>query len=191
MISAIPPALVKSEDNPEGGDIAGYDRIRRHIESDRYAYLETFVRNHNNFGILPRDVVSEDKTRADFASASRSSYQSMRYTVDAWLEDFRSDLKATQVPLLSIHGDHDQMLPLAVSAARIPGLMPTARLLVIKDGPHGLIWTHAEQVNQAMLEFLSEPTGREESALLQNLSLADKESVSLPLSSLVPELATR
>ncbi len=73
----------------------------------------------------------------------------------------------------------------------MPGLMPTARLLVIKDGPHGLIWTHAEQVNQAMLEFLSEPTGQQESALLQNLSLADKESVSLPLSSLVPELATR
>ncbi len=191
MIAAIPPALVKSENNPEGADIAIFDDIRRRIEADRFNYLETFVREHNNFGILPPEMISEGKTRADFASASQSSYQAMRYTVDAWLEDFRDDLKATRVPILSIHGDHDQMLPLAVSADRIPGLVPTARLLVIKDGPHGLIWTHAEQVNQAMLEFLSEPTGQEETALLQSLSLADRESVSLPLSSLVPEIATR
>ena len=148
--------VMKTEDNPEGGDIAVYDDIRRRIELDRYAYLDKFVRDHNIFGILPRDVISEDKTHADFVSASRSTYQAMRYTVDAWLEDFRPDLRNSQVPMLSLHGDHDQMLPLAVSAARIPGLVPSARLQVIEDGPHGLIWTHAEEVNSALLQFLDD-----------------------------------
>ena len=156
MIAAIPPALVQTDDNPEGGPIAVYDDIRHRIETDRYAYLEKFVRDHNNFGILPRDIIGEDKTRADFLSAARSSYPAMRYTVDAWLEDFRPDLKNTTVPLLSLHGDHDQMLPLAVSAARIPGLVPSARLHVVKDGPHGLIWTHAEEVNRVLIQFLGE-----------------------------------
>ena len=70
------------------------------------------------------------------------------------LEDFREDVKQIQVPTLVIHGDSDQIVPLASSGARIPGLVPSAQLHVIKDGPHGLIWTHAAEVNTAILNFL-------------------------------------
>ena len=63
-------------------------------------------------------------------------------------------MKAITVPTLVIHGDADAIVPLEVSGGRIPALVPTAKLEVIKGGPHGLIWTHAPEVNSALLRFL-------------------------------------
>ena len=78
----------------------------------------------------------------------------MLFCVDAWLEDFRDDVKQIKVPTLVIHGDADKIIPLENSGARIPQLVPTAKLHAIKDGPHGLTWTHAAEVNTALLNFL-------------------------------------
>lgn len=153
FISAITPALRKDGANPEGADPKIFDGIKENIEKDRYAFLQSFGKNFYNQSLLSH-AVSDAKLQADFVVASQSSYQAMLFTVDAWLEDFRDDVKQITVPTLVIHGNSDQIVPLEVSGQRMPALIPSAKLHVVDGGPHGLIWTHAAEVNKALLEFL-------------------------------------
>jgi non-heme chloroperoxidase len=74
--------------------------------------------------------------------------------VSAWLTDFRKDLASFDIPTLVIHGDSDRTLPLSASGQATHALVKDSRLVVVKDGPHGLTWTHAEQVNHELLSFL-------------------------------------
>lgn len=153
FLSSIAPALRKDGNNPEGVDPAVFEQIKGQIEADRFDMLQNFAKLFYNYGLLQHSV-SQAKLDADFAVASHSSYNAMLFCVDAWLEDFRQDVKQIQVPTLAIHGDADKIVPLEASGARIPSLVPSAKLRVIKDGPHGLIWTHAAEVNTALLQFL-------------------------------------
>ncbi len=153
FLSSIAPALRKDGGNPEGADPSVFEGIKGQIETDRYDFLQGFLKMFYNQGVLSHPV-SEAKLQADFGVGSHSSYQAMLFCVDAWLEDFREDLKQVKVPTLVVHGDADQIVPLANSGARMPGLVPTAKLHVVEGGPHGLIWTHAAEVNTALLKFL-------------------------------------
>ena len=153
FISAITPALRKDGGDPEGIDPKTFEGIKAAIENDRYDFLQSFGKLFYSQGLLTH-AVSEAKLQADFVVASQSNYGAMLFTVDAWLEDFRADIKQITVPTLVIHGDDDKVIPLENSGARMPELIPSAKLHVVKGGPHGLIWTHAAEVNTAMLEFL-------------------------------------
>ena len=153
FISSIAPALRKDGGNPEGVDPSTFDGMKGMIEKDRYDLLQSFGKMFYNQSLL-KHAVSDAKLQADFLVASQSSYQAMLFCVDAWLEDFREDVKQITVPTLVIHGNDDQIIPLANSGARIQGLVPSAKVHVVQDGPHGLIWTHAHEVNVALLDFL-------------------------------------
>ncbi len=153
FLSSIAPALRKDGSNPDGVDPAIFEQIKGMIEKDRFDYLQTFTKMFYNQSVLSH-AVSQGKLDADFVVASQAAYHAMLFCVDAWLEDFRDDVKQIQVPTLVIHGDADKIIPLANSGARIPQLVPSARLHVVQNGPHGLIWTHAAEVNTALLEFL-------------------------------------
>jgi non-heme chloroperoxidase len=72
----------------------------------------------------------------------------------AWLTDFRDDLPRIDVPALVIHGDADRILPIAVMGIPLSRSIKRARFVAVKGGPHGLLWTHAEQVNAELVEFL-------------------------------------
>lgn len=153
FISSIAPALRKDGNNAEGVDPSIFEQIKGMIEADRFDQLQGFLKLFYNYGVLSHSV-SQGKLEADFIVASQSSYQAMLFCVDAWLEDFRADVKQIKVPTLVIHGGADKIVPLENSGGRIPALVPSAKLHVIKDGPHGLLWTHAAEVNTALLEFL-------------------------------------
>lgn len=153
FISSIAPALRKDGQNPEGVDSTVFEGIKANIEEDRFDFLQSFFKMFYNQKLLAHSV-SEAKLQADFQVAALSSYQAMLFCVDAWLEDLRGDMKEIRVPTLVIHGDADQIVPLQASGARLPALIPSAKLHVVKDGPHGLIWTHAAEVSKALLEFL-------------------------------------
>ncbi len=75
--------------------------------------------------------------------------------VDAWLEDFRADIAQITIPTLVIHGDADQILPIDATGKRTAALIPGAQFHVVVGGPHGLNWTHATEVNKALLAFIA------------------------------------
>jgi len=72
----------------------------------------------------------------------------------AWREDFRADLARITVPVLIVQGAQDRVMPLAVTGNRLAILLADARLVVIPEGPHAIMWTHAAEVNRALLGFL-------------------------------------
>jgi non-heme chloroperoxidase len=75
--------------------------------------------------------------------------------VDAWVEDFRQDIPRNTVPTLILHGDADRILPPDASSRRQAKMIKNARLVEIKGGPHGVLWTHAEQINSELMKFLA------------------------------------
>ena len=75
--------------------------------------------------------------------------------VDAWIEDFRSDLSRNDVPTLILHGDADRILPPDATSRRQAKLLRKGAFLELAGGPHGVLWTHAEEVNRALIEFLA------------------------------------
>ena len=74
--------------------------------------------------------------------------------IATWETDFRADLPKIDVPVLVIQGDADRILPFPSTGQRLPGLISDMQLVVINGGPHAIAWTHADQVNQALLTFL-------------------------------------
>jgi pimeloyl-ACP methyl ester carboxylesterase len=75
--------------------------------------------------------------------------------IDAWIEDFRQDVARNTVPTLILHGDADRALPADATARRQVKLIKNAKYVELKDGPHGVLWTHAEQVNAELVKFLA------------------------------------
>ena len=76
--------------------------------------------------------------------------------VSAWLEDFRADLGKIDIPTLVIHGDSDRILPIAATGKPAHERIAGSKLIVVEDGPHGITWTHASQVNNELLSFFKE-----------------------------------
>ena len=74
--------------------------------------------------------------------------------MDTWLTDFRADLPKIDVPMLVVHGTEDRILPFESTAARLPGLIANLELVPVDGGPHNIGWTHPDEVNGALLEFL-------------------------------------
>ncbi len=154
FMAAIPPFLLKTPDNPAGVDGSVFDGIKQAINLDRPAFLSKFFADFYNVDTLKGKLVSDEVVRLSWNVGAGASPKGTLDCVSAWLTDFRSDLKRIDVPTLVIHGDADRILPLTATGARTPELVKGSRLVVIKDGPHGLSWTHAEQVNRELLAFL-------------------------------------
>jgi len=163
IISGVPPFLLKTPDNPEGVDGSVFEGIKKAIVADRYAFFTDFFKNFYNTDLLLGKRVSEQAVQASWNIAAGASATASLACVPTWYEDFRNDLNRVDVPTLVIHGDADRILPIAASGLRTAKLIKGARLLVVKDGPHCITWTHAEQVNGGLLEFL----GKEKEALKQ------------------------
>jgi len=155
FMSSIAPALRRSADNPEGVDPKVFESIKQAIEADRFAFLETFLSNFYNKKLLFNTRISDAAIHASFNVGSASSYHAFLNCVDAWLEDFRGDIAQIKIPTLVIHGDSDQILPIDATGKRTAALIPGAQLHIVEGGPHGLNWTHATEVNKALLEFIA------------------------------------
>jgi non-heme chloroperoxidase len=154
LIGAIPPFLLKRDDNPEGVDRQVFEDMKATILEDRYAHLKQFLDTFYNVDVLAPERVSEPAWQASFQVAAAASPHATYACVDSWLEDFRGDLGAFDVPTLVIHGTDDRILPIAATSDRLPALIADVRLVRVQGGPHAIGWTHADEVNRALLEFL-------------------------------------
>jgi non-heme chloroperoxidase len=154
FVAAVTPYLLKAADNAEAVDVGVFDGIRAALNADRVAFLASFFENFYNADALRGKRLSDEVVRLSWTIAAGASPKGTHDLVAAWGTDFRADLKRIAVPTLIVHGDADRIVPLEVSGQRMPALVKGSRLVVIKGGSHGLNWTHAEELNQALLEFL-------------------------------------
>ena len=156
IISGVPPYLLKTADNPEGVDASVFAGIEKAVAADRYAFFTEFFKNFYNTDQYLGTRVSEQAVQSSWNIAASSSATASLACVPTWHEDFRKDLARVQVPTLVIHGDADRIVPFAASGQRTAKMVPGARLVVVKNGPHCIIWTHPDEVNTALLNFLKE-----------------------------------
>ncbi len=154
FISSVPPFLLKTADNPEGVDASVFEGIEKAINTDRYAFFTEFFKNFFNTDVLLGKRVSEQAVQSSWNVAAGASATATLACVPTWHTDFRKDLQRVDVPTLVIHGDADRILPIDASGLRTADLVKGANLVVVKDGPHCITWTHADVVTPALLEFL-------------------------------------
>ncbi len=158
VISGVPPFLLKNADNLdlEGVDQSVFDGILASIAKDRLAYQTSFLRDFYNLDVLLVKRISEEVVRDSWITAAGASPTGTAACVPTWYTDFRADLPKIDVPTLVVHGDQDRILPIAACGAKTHTGIAGSRYVVIEGAPHGLLWTHAEEVNQALLGFLAE-----------------------------------
>lgn len=156
FLASIPPFLLKTPDNLGGVDGGVFDGIKAGIVADRLAFLTAFFANFYNIDVLGGKRVSDQVVRFSWNVAAGASPTGTLDCVSAWLTDFRKDLARINIPTLVVHGDADRILPIDATGKRMNELIKGSRFVVIEGGPHGLNWTHAEQVNRELLNFLGQ-----------------------------------
>jgi non-heme chloroperoxidase len=155
LIGTLGPYLVKTADNPEGVDRSVFEGIKTAIKADRPALLMGFLRNFYNYDVTGGKLVSERVLEDNWNVAVGASAIGTLACVDAWIEDFRQDVARNTVPTLILHGDADRILPADASSRRQAKMIKNARLVELKGGPHGVLWTHAGQINAELVKFLA------------------------------------
>jgi non-heme chloroperoxidase len=160
FLSSVPPYLLKTPDNPDGVDGSVFEGIQKAVSADRYAFFTDFFKNFYNTDLLLGKRVSEQAVQASWNIAAGASATASLACVPTWHEDFRKDLAQIDIPTLVMQGDADRILPIAASGRRTAQLIKGARMVVVKDGPHCITWTHADEVNRELLEFLGQKISR-------------------------------
>ncbi|MFJ5222762.1 alpha/beta fold hydrolase [Streptomyces sp. NPDC088400] len=154
LMGAIPPFLLKTDENPEGVDGSVFDGIKAAVVADRPAYFKDFLDNFYNVDQYRGTRISDQAWNNSFNTAVAASAHAAHVCVDAWLTDFREDLPRIDVPTLLLHGNADRILPYESTAERLPALIKDLTFVTVEGGPHNIAWTHPEVVNPALLDFL-------------------------------------
>ena len=156
LLAPVPPFLLKTEDNPEGVDQSVFDGIMAAIVADRPAYLKEFLDDFYNVDELRPARISDRAWQLSWNVAVGASAYGTLACVPTWLTDFRGDLPRIDVPVLVVQGTADRILPIDATGRRLPALLRDVRFQEIPDGPHNIAWTHHDEVNKALLDFLAE-----------------------------------
>lgn len=172
IIGGVPPFLLKTADNSEGVDRAVFDGIQKAIVADRYAFFTEFFKNFYNTDLLLGKRISEQAVQASWNVAATASATASLACVPTWHEDFRNDVARIDVPTLVIHGEADRIVPFAAAGQRTAKLVKGAHLFTVKDGPHAVIWTHADEVNQELVNFLGRATAKPAASASQKEAVA-------------------
>ena len=153
--SAVPPYLLKTDDNPDGPlTQAKADEMQQGLESDRAAFFEGFTTGF--FSANGALKVSETQRQEAIALCEQSDQTAALGCMKAFATtDFREDLKKVRVPTLVLHGDSDGTVPYEGSGKRTHAAIAGSEAVVLKDAPHGCNASHAEQFNAALLAFLA------------------------------------
>jgi non-heme chloroperoxidase len=155
LASAVPPYLYKSEDNPDGGvDDDTIDSMVAGVQQDRMAFFDGFLDGFFSAGKTMK-VSPQQKAYALSLLAVASPKATIDCITAFGRTDFRDDLTQVTVPTLVIHGDSDNIVPIEVSGQRTAAAIPGSVLVILEDGPHGILVSHADQWNAAVLQFLA------------------------------------
>ena len=155
LVSPIPPFLLQTGDNPEGLPGSLFDGFMQTARQDVPAWMKGFLDNFYNIDKFRGTLVSDQAYQASWNMAASASATAAVACIPTWETDFRADLAQITVPMLVIQGDDDRILPYPNTGRRLPGLISDMQMVVIEGGPHAIAWTHDDQVNSALLKFLS------------------------------------
>lgn len=154
FLGSLEPYLRETDDNPQGA-AQNFDDLKDAATRDRFAWFTGFFENFYNLDENQGSRISEDAVRGSWHVAAGASPIAVAACVDTWLTDFRADVARIDVPSLIVHGTADRILPIDATAREFVKLLPSATYLEIEGAPHGMLWTHADEVNAALLSFLS------------------------------------
>ena len=155
LISPIPPFLLQTDDNPQGLPGSLFDGFVQSARADTAAWMKGFLDNFFNIDKTRGTLVSDEYYQACLNIALSASAFGTVACIPTWETDFRADLPKLNVPMLVIQGDADRVLPYPNTGQRLPGMINNLQFDVIEEGPHAICWTHADQVNSALLKFLA------------------------------------
>ncbi len=154
LLAPVPPGLLRPDTDPDGTDPSALEDFLAELAADRPAAVKSYLDLYYNLDLLGGSRVSDQAWQNSFHVAIRVSPAAARGCAAAWREDFRADLARISIPVLIVQGGRDRVMPPPAAGTRLADMLADARLVVIPEGPRAIIWTHAAEVNQALLSFL-------------------------------------
>ncbi len=155
LIGAVPPIMVKTQANPGGLPIEVFDGLRQQLAANRSQFYRDLPSGpfygFNRPGASPSEAIIQNWWRQGMMGSAKAHYEGIRAFSET---DFTEDLKAINVPTLVMHGDDDQIVPIADSALLSVKLLRHGTLKVYEKFPHGMCTTHAEVINPDLLAFI-------------------------------------
>jgi non-heme chloroperoxidase len=154
LIGAVPPVMIKKESNPGGTPIEAFDTIRKSVLTDRAQFWKDLSMPFYGYN-RPGAKISEGVRDSFWQQSMMAGMPASYLCVKAFSEtDMTEDLKKFDVPTLILHGDDDQIVPIADSAMLSSKLVKNAKLTVYPGAPHGLATTHKDKLNADLLAFI-------------------------------------
>ena len=155
FIGAILPFMLKTDENPGGFPQEAVDGMLDTIRTDRYAFFTSFLQGFYNTEENLGTRISEEALRHSWQVATNMSPHTSVWAVATWFTDWREDIDKIDVPALILHGTGDQNVPIDLTGRVLATMLPSAAYVEIEDAPHGMLWTHGEEINKALLDFLA------------------------------------
>src|ERR1700737_363574 len=156
LIGAIPPVMVKSPSNPAGTPIEEFDKLRSAVQSDRSQFWKDLSMPFYSYN-RPGAKISEGVRESFWLQGMMAGFPASYFCIKAFSEtNLTDDLKKFDVPTLVLHGDDDQIVPIADSALLSSKIIKGAKLVVYKGAPHGMCTTLKDRVNAELLAFFKE-----------------------------------
>jgi len=154
LISSVVPMMLKTDDNENGVPEKVFTEFKDNIKNDRLAFLKEFGNNFVNYKDN-KDRISEAQIHFNWNIAAHASPKATLDCIDSFGKtDFREDCKKFDIPTLIVHGDADDVVPMATSGKAASKIIENSTLEVIKDAPHGLPFTHTKEFNKILLDFI-------------------------------------
>jgi non-heme chloroperoxidase len=154
LIGAVPPLMLKTDKNPEGLPISVFDGLRASLVADRSQFYQDLTLpfyGYNRAGAKISKGVQDNFWLAGMLGSHKSQYD----TIKAFSEtDFTEDLKKIDIPVLVMHGDDDQIVPIVAAGLNSAKILKNATLKVYPKFPHGMCQIHADVINPDLLAFL-------------------------------------
>lgn len=155
FLASLEPFLLQTDDNPAGVPQDVFDGIASAATTDRFAWYDDFYKDFYNLDENLGSRISEAVVRGSWNTAVSASWFAAFAVVPTWLTDFRADIPKIDVPSLIVHGTADNVLPIDSTGREFTKALPSATYVEIEGAPHGLLWTHAEEINTILLDFIA------------------------------------
>ncbi len=154
FLSSIAPFMMKTDDNPDGVPEDAFEGFKKSVREDRLGFLDTFGNGFVNYE-ENKERVSKSQIHYNWTVAAEALPKATIDCIDAFGKtDLRDDLKKIDIPTLFIHGDADATVPKEPTAEQGHNIVKDSTLEIIAGAPHGCVFTHTDEVNKMLVDFL-------------------------------------